>query len=164
MGIKIGDISPVAGIATGKGLFGKMSSQGLLGMLPEQITDAKLRREQREREAAAAEEEAMKEQALVANTKPMKKGGKVSKYAEGGKTDFADQSAEARKKRYEMPADKYGKMVDKTMGTSKGGKKGDFNEEPDTAPVKKAAGGMISSASKRADGCAVRGKTKGRMV
>jgi hypothetical protein len=25
-------------------------------------------------------------------------------------------------------------------------------------------GGMISSASKRADGCAVRGKTKGRMV
>jgi hypothetical protein len=31
-------------------------------------------------------------------------------------------------------------------------------------PVKKAKGGMISSASKRADGCAVRGKTRGRMV
>ena len=30
--------------------------------------------------------------------------------------------------------------------------------------VKKAKGGMISSASKRADGCATRGKTKGRMV
>jgi hypothetical protein len=29
---------------------------------------------------------------------------------------------------------------------------------------KKRAGGMISSASKRADGCAKRGKTKGRMV
>jgi hypothetical protein len=27
-------------------------------------------------------------------------------------------------------------------------------------PVKKAKGGMISSASKRADGCAVRGKTR----
>ncbi len=80
------------------------------------------------------------------------------------KTDFADQSAEARKRRLEMPADKYGKMVDKEMGESKEGKKGDFNEEPDTAPVKKAAGGMISSASKRADGCAQRGKTKGRMV
>jgi 4'-phosphopantetheinyl transferase EntD len=26
------------------------------------------------------------------------------------------------------------------------------------------AGGMVSSASKRADGCAIRGKTKGRMV
>ena len=32
------------------------------------------------------------------------------------------------------------------------------------APVKKAKGGMISSASKRADGCAQRGKTRGRMV
>ena len=30
--------------------------------------------------------------------------------------------------------------------------------------VKKAKGGMVSSASKRADGCAMRGKTKGRMV
>jgi hypothetical protein len=31
-------------------------------------------------------------------------------------------------------------------------------------PVKKAKGGMVSSASKRADGCCVKGKTKGRMV
>jgi hypothetical protein len=32
-------------------------------------------------------------------------------------------------------------------------------------PVKKAKGGMIkSSASKRADGCAIKGKTRGRMV
>lgn len=30
--------------------------------------------------------------------------------------------------------------------------------------VKKRAGGKISSASKRADGCASRGKTRGRMV
>jgi hypothetical protein len=33
-----------------------------------------------------------------------------------------------------------------------------------SAPVKKAKGGMIGSASKRADGCATKGKTKGRMV
>jgi len=31
-------------------------------------------------------------------------------------------------------------------------------------PVKKRAGGKVSSASKRADGCAVKGKTRGRMV
>jgi hypothetical protein len=32
-------------------------------------------------------------------------------------------------------------------------------------PVKKAKGGSVhSSASKRADGCAIRGKTKGRFV
>ena len=30
--------------------------------------------------------------------------------------------------------------------------------------AKKASGGMVSSASKRADGCATKGKTKGRMV
>jgi hypothetical protein len=33
-----------------------------------------------------------------------------------------------------------------------------------SAPIKKAKGGMISSASKRADGCAQRGKTRGKMV
>ena len=32
----------------------------------------------------------------------------------------------------------------------------------DTVPMKK--GGKVSSASKRADGCAIRGKTKGKMV
>jgi hypothetical protein len=32
------------------------------------------------------------------------------------------------------------------------------------APVKKASGGKVSSASKRADGCAIKGKTKGRFV
>lgn len=30
--------------------------------------------------------------------------------------------------------------------------------------IKKRKGGTVSSASKRADGCAVRGKTRGRMV
>ena len=35
---------------------------------------------------------------------------------------------------------------------------------PTPTPVKKAKGGMVGSASKRADGCAQRGKTKGRMV
>ena len=30
--------------------------------------------------------------------------------------------------------------------------------------VKKAKGGSVSSASKRADGCAMRGKTRGKMV
>jgi hypothetical protein len=33
-----------------------------------------------------------------------------------------------------------------------------------TKPVKKAKGGKVGSASKRGDGCAVKGKTKGRMV
>lgn len=37
-------------------------------------------------------------------------------------------------------------------------------EEVKPEPEKKRSGGVVGSASKRADGCAVRGKTKGRMV
>ena len=33
-------------------------------------------------------------------------------------------------------------------------------EKETSQPVKKAKGGSVSSASKRADGCAIRGKTK----
>ena len=36
--------------------------------------------------------------------------------------------------------------------------------EAPATPVKKAAGGSVSSASSRADGCAIRGKTRGKMV
>jgi predicted lipase len=36
--------------------------------------------------------------------------------------------------------------------------------KPTKEPVKKAKGGMIGSASKRADGIAVKGKTRGRIV
>jgi hypothetical protein len=38
------------------------------------------------------------------------------------------------------------------------------NERHKSKPIKKAKGGKVSSASKRADGCCVKGKTKGRMV
>jgi hypothetical protein len=36
--------------------------------------------------------------------------------------------------------------------------------KPTKEPVKKAKGGMVGSASKRADGCAIKGKTRGRIV
>lgn len=41
---------------------------------------------------------------------------------------------------------------------------GPVKDKEDKEPVKKAKGGMVSSASKRADGCAIKGKTRGRMV
>jgi hypothetical protein len=74
---------------------------------------------------------------------------------------------------------KEAKIEDDFMGIKKGVKYGatklselgdriGFTQEDKYAPkdtVKKASGGMIkSSASKRADGCAVKGKTKGKMV
>jgi hypothetical protein len=37
-------------------------------------------------------------------------------------------------------------------------------EEKEKKPVSKAKGGSVSSASKRADGCAIKGKTRGKMV
>ena len=40
----------------------------------------------------------------------------------------------------------------------------DLEKVPGRRPLKMAKGGMVSSASKRADGIAKKGKTKGRMV
>jgi len=45
-------------------------------------------------------------------------------------------------------------------------KKEEKKEEPksESEPEKKRSGGTVGSASKRADGCAQRGKTRGKMV
>jgi len=43
-------------------------------------------------------------------------------------------------------------------------KKEEKKEEQKSEPEKKRSGGMVGSASKRADGCAQRGKTRGKMV
>ena len=58
-----------------------------------------------------------------------------------------------------------------TLGASKLADKMGFTQEKEYSDkskeelaVKKAKGGAVGSASKRADGCAVRGKPKGRMV
>jgi hypothetical protein len=58
-----------------------------------------------------------------------------------------------------------------TLGASQLADKAGFTQEKEYADkskeemaVKKAKGGVVGSASKRADGCAVRGKTRGRMV
>jgi hypothetical protein len=100
MGFKLGDVSPLAGMMTGKGLTGDLIAQGFGGMLPASIArnaQKKTKAEQEEEERAAA---------LRGQGAPMKKGGAVKKKA---------------------PAKKYAK------------------------------GGSI-------DGCAIKGKTKGKMV
>ena len=62
------------------------------------------------------------------------------------------------------------KLADKFGYTQEKEYKGKTTEElakkpqPESEPVKKAKGGKISSASARADGCAIRGKTRGKMV
>jgi len=84
MGIQIGDVSPLAGMMTGKGMTGELIRGGFGGMIPQAIA----------KDAYSDEEEKRKKQSGAS----MKKGGKVS------------------------------------------------------------------SASSRADGCAVKGKTKGRII
>jgi hypothetical protein len=102
MGIKLGDISPLAGAVTGKGMFGKglskLADSGM-GMLVPMSYLAQSQRDKRRRREDRAGMPEMGE--------GMRKGGKVKKMAKGGK---------------------------------------------------------VSSASKRADGCATKGKTKGRFV
>lgn len=88
MGLKLGDVSPLAGMLTGEGAMGKLIGKGFGGILPAAIA--------RSAQKDAAEEERQKAIAASAQGQGMKKGG--------------------------------------------------------------------MTASKRADGCAQRGKTKGRMV
>lgn len=118
MGIKLGDISPLAGAVTGKGLFGKglakLADSGAGFLIPASYL-AKSQRDKAARKAARPAAgmgvRPMAEEVMVAEEAPagamMRKGGKVKKMAKGG---------------------------------------------------------SVSSASKRGDGCATKGKTKGRFV
>ena len=63
-------------------------------------------------------------------------------------------SEKAEKAENQAPRKAVGDAYDKLRDMIGAGKK----------PVKKAKGGSVSSASKRAYGCAVKGKTKGRFV
>jgi hypothetical protein len=83
MGFKLGDISPVVGMATGEGITGNLIRQGVGGVLPMMIArnaydskkDEENKRLESEAKAKAAAEAAKDEETSV---KTMKKGGKVS--------------------------------------------------------------------------------------
>jgi hypothetical protein len=75
------------------------------------------------------------------------------------------ESAPAKKK--PMPVIKKGDMSPETKALPDEvvkPPKGIGKSENDMEPRKYKKGGSVSSASKRADGCAVKGKTKGRMI
>jgi len=115
MGLKLGDISPLAGIMTGEGAIGKMADKGLLGLGPRMIA------------SRAQEKDEGKERAAM------------------------EQAKQAEMMQKQKMAAKSARQRPQKAGTD-GGYKG------------YAKGGKVSSASKRADGCAMKGKTKGRMV
>ena len=68
-------------------------------------------------------------------------------------TTTADMTRKSNAKPFSSVAGSLGMGLAKKMGMKKGG-----------AVKKMASGGKVSSASKRGDGCAVKGKTKGRIV
>lgn len=147
MGIKIEDIVPVLGMMNGKGwagdMFGKKSK-----MEAEQAAQAKAASDQKAAQDQAAAQASAQQ---WANSRTMmKKGGMTKKMADGGKVpqDVDGASATRSPKKGEKPV----------------------YEEPgsgirvDGKPLNKAKGGMVgSSASRRADGMASRGKTRGKM-
>jgi hypothetical protein len=65
--MKLGDVSPLAGMMTGKGAMGKLIGKGFGGVLPAAIA--------RSAQRDAAEEERQKAIAASAQGRPMKKGG-----------------------------------------------------------------------------------------
>jgi hypothetical protein len=104
MGLKLGDISPLAGMITGKGAMGDLMASGLGGVL----------------------------------------GSTIARNAQ--KKDEAEERAQAEARAQD-------EMAAAKMKAARGMKKGG-------AVKKMAAGGSVSSASKRGDGCAQRGKTR----
>ena len=75
--MKLGDISPAAGIATGEGLMGDLASKGVLGALPYMLTKDK-------RKALEEEKEKEKQRQNAMGNKParavgMREGGETSK-------------------------------------------------------------------------------------
>ena len=133
MGIKIGDLSPLGGAITGKGLFGKglgamnKALGPMAGIMPRMAGSAQKKNARR----AAAEDEIMAMRQADFNAKRNAASGMRAR-------PMVEEVMMAE----EAPA---GAMM------RKGGK------------VKKMAKGG-STASKRADGCATKGKTKGRFV
>ena len=109
------------------------------------------------------------------NTKNKETNERVKNTIIGGMTGLPGMAVEAGKKIYQNvmgtpeqnrkaaeemkdygPEQKFQKMKRAVTGEEEGKKKG--------GKISYKSGGSVSSASKRADGCAMRGKTKGRMV
>lgn len=145
MGIKLGDISPLGGAITGKGIFGKGlakvgNAMGPMGGLMPTLAANQRKKLLDRRAATAAEAEAARKadfdakRRVAAGEPMMRKGGKVDK------SDLKQDKA----------------MIASAVHKHERAK---HKGQPLT---KMAKGG--STASKRADGCATKGKTKGKFV
>ena len=102
MGLKLGDISPLAGVMTGKGAIGELAGKGMLGIAPQMIANRAQEKDESKDRAAmeqAKEAESMKKQEMAAKaprSRPQKTGmeGGYKGYAKGGKVSSASSRAD----------------------------------------------------------------------
>jgi len=80
MGLKFNDISPLAGIISGKGFMGDITKSGVMGIAPMLISRNAAEKDKEKQERMRQEREAEEAQAMqdAQAKKGMKKGGKVS--------------------------------------------------------------------------------------
>ena len=155
----LGSISPLYGMASGEGLFSNMRKiSPFMHAIGESETAADKRRRM--------EEEEKKKQAPGAKQAPsMKHGGAVKKMANGGMPSI-EESLKSGNRVSEQVGKETKRMMPpkkRTMpppGESvKSGNRIARQEGAEMRKMRMAKGGVT-----RADGCAVRGKTKGKMV
>ena len=106
-----------------------------------------------------AEKEAKRRAQMEAAKESVKEGAKTTAKAAGatgaaGATYLVGES---------MSPSGSGPAIDAIRKMQRESRQKEIREEEEK-PVEKKAGGMVSSASKRADGIAMKGKTKGRFV
>ena len=176
----LGSISPLYGMASGEGLFSNMRKiSPLMHLIGEGSTNAEKRRRAAQGDKKAAEEIAVEEATAASSgdTKQapaMKRGGEVKKMAAGGpvkKTPMSGDSVDSGNRMSKMEADerRFMDMMDKKKKTPSARAavdSGNRMSRLEGAEMRKmgmknyAKGGSVSS---RADGCAVRGKTRGKI-
>ena len=84
--------------------------------------------------------------------------GSLAGVAGAGYADLKNVEYQMQKEREDKNADKIEKMKRKEEPSGGGG------SEATARPKVMKKGGKVSSASKRADGCCVKGKTRGKMM
>ena len=168
----LGSISPMYGAVSGQGLFGNAlagigtalgPTAGLMPLLAREQRK-KLRSGRAEDAKKAAEEEAA-EKAAIAARGGLKHGGAVKKMAKGGMPSIEESIKSGNRVSRQVGEETKRMMPPKkrTMpspGESvKSGNRIARQEGAEMRKMRMAKGGVT-----RADGCAVRGKTKGKMV
>ena len=159
----LGSVSPLAGAITGEGMFGGLRKISPVMLAIDALKDKK--------KAGAKGVEVEGEEVAVEG---MKRGGAVKKMANGGsmkKMPSPADSAASANRMSKMEGDEARfmgvgpKPKKKTMPSIReavdSGNRMSRMEGAEMRKMKYAKGG---SASSRADGCATKGKTKGRMV